>query len=157
MNPGFILGPSFIGAGFTSGDIIAKLMNNDYPGLPKIQMPVVDVRECATAHLEAIKKPEAANRRFVLVAKSVWFKEIGQILHNEFNPVGYKPTKSELPKWLASLGSIFMNELKQVLNEWNKIIILENTQSVQTLGIEYRPFEQTVKEMVLSMWETGAL
>jgi uncharacterized protein YbjT (DUF2867 family) len=84
INPGFILGPSFIGAGFTSGDIIAKLMNRDFPGLPKVQMPVVDVRECATAHLEAIKKPEAANKRFTLVNRSVWFKELGEILHKEF-------------------------------------------------------------------------
>jgi uncharacterized protein YbjT (DUF2867 family) len=74
INPGLILGPSFIGAGFTSGDVIAKLMNRSYPGLPKIQLPIVDVRECAQAHYEAVKRPDAANKRYILVAKSVWFK-----------------------------------------------------------------------------------
>jgi len=33
---------------------------------------LVDVREVAEAHLQAILKPEAANKRFILVNNSVW-------------------------------------------------------------------------------------
>ena len=61
INPGLILGPSFVAGGFSSGDIISKLINNEYPGLPKTSLPVVDVREVAVAHLLALKKPEVAN------------------------------------------------------------------------------------------------
>lgn len=57
INPGFIVGPAFVNAGFSSGDAISKVMNNGYPGMPKIMMPMVDVRETAMAHLLAIKKP----------------------------------------------------------------------------------------------------
>ena len=54
INPGLIMGPAFVDAGFSSGDIIAKLMNNEYPGMPVIMMPIVDVRETAMAHLLAL-------------------------------------------------------------------------------------------------------
>jgi len=67
INPGLIMGPAFVDAGFSSGDIMIKLMNNEYPGMPLIMFPLVDVRETAIAHLLAIQKPEVANQRFCLV------------------------------------------------------------------------------------------
>ena len=66
------MGPSFVGAGFTSGEIVSKFMEGEYPGVPKVMFSLVDVRECAEAHLQALKRPEAANKRFVLVNESVW-------------------------------------------------------------------------------------
>ena len=51
------MGPSFIGAGFTSGEIVSKFMEGEYPGVPKVMISLVDVREVAEAHLQAIKKP----------------------------------------------------------------------------------------------------
>ena len=47
INSGAIMGPSFIGAGFTSGEIISKFMEGEYPGVPKVMFPLVDVREVA--------------------------------------------------------------------------------------------------------------
>jgi nucleoside-diphosphate-sugar epimerase len=61
INPGMIMGPAFVGAGFTSGEIIADTMNGKYPGVPRFSCPVVDVRDCARGHLQAIKVKEAAN------------------------------------------------------------------------------------------------
>ena len=51
INPGFILGPAFVGAGFSSGEVIDKLILGKYPGLPKVSFGCVDVRDCAMAHL----------------------------------------------------------------------------------------------------------
>jgi dihydroflavonol-4-reductase len=36
------------------------------PGLPNMKFPTVDVRDVAQVHLNAIKVPEAANKRFAL-------------------------------------------------------------------------------------------
>jgi nucleoside-diphosphate-sugar epimerase len=47
INPVLILGPSLVNTDFTSGLIIKKLMDGKYPGMPKIMMPIVDVRDCA--------------------------------------------------------------------------------------------------------------
>ena len=39
----------------------------EMPGVPQIQLPTVDVRDIAQAHLKAILIEEAANRRFLMV------------------------------------------------------------------------------------------
>lgn len=61
INPALIVGPSLCGPGFTSQKIIADLVNGKYPGLPKITMGIVDVREVAEAHLKALEVEAAAN------------------------------------------------------------------------------------------------
>ena len=45
------MGPAFVGAGFSSGEIISKIMEGEYPGVPRVMMALVDVREVAEAHL----------------------------------------------------------------------------------------------------------
>ena len=39
-------------------------------------MTLVDVREVALAHVQAIKVEEARNRRFILVNNSMWFGDM---------------------------------------------------------------------------------
>ena len=51
INPGFIIGPNLNECNFSSGDIIKKVMTGGLPGIPKIKMPMVDVRDVAQAHL----------------------------------------------------------------------------------------------------------
>ena len=56
VNPGFITGPTLINGGFASAEIIGMYMNNKFPGgLPQVQMPIVDVRDVAQAHVNCIK------------------------------------------------------------------------------------------------------
>lgn len=47
INPVFVQGPNLCNGDFTSGVVVKKMLNGDYPGLPKIMFPVVDVREVA--------------------------------------------------------------------------------------------------------------
>ena len=61
INPSLIVGPAFVDAGFSSGEIITQVMNSALPGMPLAFLGLVDVRECATAHLLALKKKEATN------------------------------------------------------------------------------------------------
>ena len=84
INPGFVLGPNLNEAQFSSGDVIKKIMMNEFPGLPLVQFGCVDVRDVANAHLQAILRPEAAGKRFLLVEGSYWFHEMGEILAEKY-------------------------------------------------------------------------
>jgi nucleoside-diphosphate-sugar epimerase len=81
IHPGFIIGPNLNEAHFSSGDVIKKMVTGEFPGLPRSSMPTVDVRECATAHLNALKTDKADGKRIFLVDKSYWFTELGGILN----------------------------------------------------------------------------
>ena len=54
INPGLVLGPAFVGAGFTSGEFVTGIMEGTKKYLPPNN--VVDVRDVAKAHLMAVKK-----------------------------------------------------------------------------------------------------
>jgi nucleoside-diphosphate-sugar epimerase len=59
INPGFVLGPTNVGGDFSSGKIIGQMMMNQFPAIPKMSMPSVDVRNVADAHANALKFDQA--------------------------------------------------------------------------------------------------
>jgi dihydroflavonol-4-reductase len=70
INPGVIMGPQLnkgdnFGNGYIRSIILGKV-----PNLP-ISTSIIDVRDVAKAHLNAILLPKAANKRYVLAAGSV--------------------------------------------------------------------------------------
>ena len=54
LHPSLIFGPVLIKTPFTSEEIIYKLMMGKFPGIPKINVALVDVRDVAIAHLRAL-------------------------------------------------------------------------------------------------------
>lgn len=62
VNPCFVQGPSLIAGGFTSAGYIEKFFNGSFSdGITTSNVGVVDVRNVAKMHLEAVRRPEAAN------------------------------------------------------------------------------------------------
>ena len=47
-------------------------------------MAVVDVRDVAQAHLEGIKRPEAAGQRYMLAADGVFMTELNGALADKY-------------------------------------------------------------------------
>ena len=86
INPGFILGPNIHRArgSFTSGDVIKKFLTGKIPMCPLLNMGMVDIRDVAQAHLNAVLRPEADGHRFMLVGHSMWFNEMGPVLYKKF-------------------------------------------------------------------------
>ena len=81
INPGFIVGSPIVKCQFSSADTIKMLMMREVPGTPALRMPIIDVVDCARSHLNCITIPEAANKRYILSEKSLWFREIGACLY----------------------------------------------------------------------------
>ena len=59
-NPGIIFGPNLVKCEFMSGEFLNAILQGKIPFFPKIHMPIIDVRDCARAHLQAVLVPEAA-------------------------------------------------------------------------------------------------
>jgi nucleoside-diphosphate-sugar epimerase len=82
--PGLIQGPTLITGEFSSMNYMRMLMMGVMPALPKVMFPIVDIRDVAQAHLNAIKVPEARNQRFICVLRTFRFKELCEILQKHF-------------------------------------------------------------------------
>ena len=84
--PGFIMGPPLKKESSTSIDFTKKLMEGRMPKISSDHMMFVDIRNAAEAHLMAIKKPEAANRRFILCHSSPTYLEYAAPIEAKFRP-----------------------------------------------------------------------
>ena len=52
--------------------------------MPKIMMSIVDVRDVAYDHLQAIKIEDAKNKRFILSSDNAWFKDVAEVLRQAY-------------------------------------------------------------------------
>lgn len=156
INPSLILGPSMVQTDFTSGVVIKKIMGGSFPGMPKIMMPVVDVRDVARAHLLGIKVEEAKNQRFILNCKSLWFQNIAEALNEEYGK-WYKIKTGELRYCTLKIACIFDKQARLIAPMWGKKLILANERSVNVLGLKYQDPKKTIVEMAESMIDSGLI
>lgn len=54
------------------------VLNYELSSSPKITFGIVDVREVAEAHVKGITVAEAANKRFILSAETLWFRQVSE-------------------------------------------------------------------------------
>lgn len=156
--PGAIIGPPLIGPGFASGDLVGKIMMGKYPGMPKIKMGSVDVREVAQAHLNGVKVDEAKNQRFILVNSNLWFKEFAEILHKQWAEQGYKFKTKESGYCTVRTVAIFSSSAKALLPTWGRDIDFDNTKSKEILKVDYfEDFAKCLNEMAEVMIEIGVI
>ena len=73
--PGFVMGPPLRKEYSASMGFIMRLMKGEMAEIKDDGVGAVDVRDVAFAHVQAVKKPEAANRRFILINYGAKFIE----------------------------------------------------------------------------------
>ena len=137
INPVLILGPSMAFGGGTSERLLECLLTNQQPIITPSGNGLVDVREVARAHLQAIKVPEARNKRFLMQAGELTKKGFAKLLEEKFGPKGFK-----IYPWDDQNGEVPKNS---------------NAASREILGIEYRPLEKTIEDMVDSLIAAGKI
>ena len=50
----------------------------------KVRLSIVDVRDCAKAHLNAVLFPVANNKRYILVSKYMYVRDVGAVIHAKY-------------------------------------------------------------------------
>ena len=103
INPPLILGPVPNKIFRTSIELIRTLMLGQVPGVGRIKMGMVDVRDVAAALILAMTTPEAAGNRFLCSAdEAMWVKDIADLLHKQYAGHGYKIQQISIPKFYGA-------------------------------------------------------
>ncbi|KAK7478313.1 hypothetical protein BaRGS_00030465 [Batillaria attramentaria] len=84
--PCAVLGPPLHNSPFASMGIVQKILSREMPAVPKMNLPMIDVRDVAQAHVRAMTLPEAAGNRFICYTDSIWMSEIAALLKFVFEP-----------------------------------------------------------------------
>uniref|UniRef100_K3WG88 FYVE-type domain-containing protein n=1 Tax=Globisporangium ultimum (strain ATCC 200006 / CBS 805.95 / DAOM BR144) TaxID=431595 RepID=K3WG88_GLOUD len=113
INPGTLFGPALSKGKLAPGNqVIYDLITGQYSALVDLNWSMVDVRDCALAHIAALENSEARGR-YICVNKTVWMKEIVDILsHNGYSGRDL-PWRVGLPNWVARLPA-YSAQLGQV-------------------------------------------
>ncbi|HYP15860.1 MAG TPA: hypothetical protein VEQ65_01505, partial [Opitutus sp.] len=117
INPGAILGPVLEKDYGTSAEIVLKLLKGDFPGMPRIGFPLVDVRDVAELHVRAITHPAAAGQRFLCANEFLWMEDIAAILREHLPAYAKKMPRRRLPNWLVRAGALFDPVTRSVIFE----------------------------------------
>ncbi len=155
VNPGLVLGPAVSKDFGTSLDLIKQMMTGALPASPPIHLPVVDVRDVATAHRRSLEVQQAIGQRFLLVEEVLWFKQIAEILKANF-PRHKAPVK-ELPAWLVRFMANFRADLKSVVADLGQEMIVDNRPAQEVLGVRFHHAEDMIVAAAESLIAAGAV
>ena len=132
------MGPPLKKESSTSIDFTKYLLEGKMPKISSDHMMFVDIRNVAEAHLLAIKKPEAANKRYILCESTPTYLDYAAPLEAKYRPLGYPITEDKQP----------------LQNEW--FPKMDNTASKQ-LGIKYIGLEKSMVDMAEAMIAKGMI
>jgi len=126
------------------------------------QTGMVDVRDLAEAHVNAIKIPEAANQRFLLtVENGVPIEQFAAVLYNKYGPNGNKEfpkaknPKNKLPKWVLNCLACCNSQVSYAMELWDFNIKFDNSSTKNVLKINFRDTDQAILDCAESLKEYG--
>ncbi|MBL1430873.1 MAG: aldehyde reductase [Robiginitomaculum sp.] len=153
INPGGVLGPLVDNTWSSSGEIVRKLLRREMPACPRIAFAMIDVRDVADAHFEAMIRPEAAGERFLLATDSAWMVDVSKALKKN----GYNTPTGNLPNFMVRLIAIFDKTIRLVSRDLGKKTPISNEKLRKVLQIEPRDLEEMSVSMADSMVKYKAL
>lgn len=145
INPGGVfgapLGRNISGQSMT---MVNKMLRGKLPMVPKTAFPMVDVRDVAKLHFQALTLPEAVSKRVIAASSEPYgFQEAAQLLKDE----GYKgPSTRIAPNFLLRFIAHFDRETKGMINLLGMHLRSDNSETCKLFNWKPIPFEQSVLE-----------
>src|SRR5258706_6248130 len=155
INPPLIFGPVPNQDFPTSAEMIRVFMRGEVPGIARLKIAIVDVRDVAAAIILGMTTPEAAGNRFACPTATVWYKDMVDILYKEFAGQGYKIPRIVFPSFLVGIMALLDKKVALVKLDINWDYELSNEKTKRVLKWEPRPKEEAILSMAHSLIEQG--
>ena len=159
INPSMVVGPALTKySQSTSIDTLRSLATGKlWPGVPDLTLGWVDVRDVAQAHLEAAFRPDAEGRHIISCGEASML-QVAKILKQQFPK--YKFPVMTYHKFMVKMvGTLVDPSATKKFVEQNvgHPLKLSNQRSIERLGMQYRPLEQTVIEHFKQLQDDGLI
>ena len=128
-----------------SNNLIQRSLDGAMPGYPDLWIPIVDVRDVATAHLLAMTTPEAAGQRFLVSSgPALAMKQIGAILKANLGDAAKHVPSRSIPNVVVRVGSVFNKELRPFVPDLGFARKMTSTKAHVVLGWQPRNPEDAI-------------
>ena len=153
VNPGLVLGPDPFENGGASLAVVRDLMRGEFPALPKLAYPLIDIRDCASIHVAAMEREAAAGRRLLAAGKTLSFSEIADIIREAY-PQAKLPSR-EAPSFALKLLSLFDDRIKPIVGDLGHMPHADTAYVTSLTGVVPRPARETVIATADALVENG--
>lgn len=139
--PGAVFGPVRSRENLGSVRVIDRMLDG-MPGLPRVGLNIVDVRDVADLHVRAMTSADAAGERFIAVSESMWMADVARVLG--------VPAR-ELPNFVVRAASLVAKDLRPLVPMLGRSYTHSHAKASSVLGWEPRPARTTVLECAASL------
>ncbi len=159
VNPSLVLGPGLNPHGTSESFNLVRQLGDGRmkTGVPYIGIGAVDVRDLAEAHLRAAYLVEASGRNIVS-GHNTSFPALARSLLPKYQT--YPVPRRILPKWMVWLVGPLTDKSttrsfvsKNVGYAWRA----NNSKSLRTLNMSYRPLQVTMQDMFQQLIDSGQI
>ncbi|BEL04617.1 aldehyde reductase [Actinoplanes sichuanensis] len=145
MLPVAVMGPVSGGSVSGANHIVQRMLAGEMPGFPDLHIPIVDVRDVASAHVAAMTAAGAAGERFLLASGPVTpMREIGAVLRSHLGAAASKVPTRDLPNMVVRLGAVFNPQLRAFAGELGYAKQISNAKARRILGWTPRPSTEAI-------------
>lgn len=153
--PSGVFGPILTKDGLGSVQFIQRLIDGRLPRIPNVGLNIIDVRDLAVAHVQAMTAPGAAGQRLIVSGDFMWMKEIAAVVKARLGARGDKVAAKMLPDLVVKLGANFnsaLNTLKPLLQRSHRF---SSEKARKLIGLRTRPATETVVDCAESLLDVA--
>ncbi|GIJ45367.1 dihydroflavonol-4-reductase [Virgisporangium aliadipatigenens] len=144
--PGWVLGPvQGPLANLGSLRLVDDLLAGRMPGLPRVGVEVVDVRDIADLHVRAMTDPAAAGERFLGTGPFLWMAEIAEILRERLGEDAARVPTQPLPDEVIRHAATTDPDLGTLIATLGHKRIRSSAKAHRLLGWTTRPAPDAVE------------
>ena len=156
VNPSLVLGPDSFNNSGTSLGLIQLMFAGEFPRVPKVAYPIIDVRDCAAIHVAAMTAEGAGGRRLIAAGETLWFKDIVEVLRKAY-PEAAKLPKGDMPNMILRLVGLFDERVKPILPDLGTLHLADATYVSSLTKVMPRPAKEAILAAAESLKSQGKL
>ena len=149
INPGAVLGPTLSNDIYgESLNICSELLSGKMPGIPNLNIVMVDVRDVAKHHVQAMTYKDANNKRYISALQDPTpFIEFARTLKDN----GYEVPTRKVPSLLIKFLGIFDPKVRGMAPFLDRYVSCDNSDTVSTFNWVPIPLKDTFLDMAKSV------
>jgi len=141
-----------------SNHIIKTMLDGGMPAFPHLYIPIVDVRDVASAHLLAMTTAEAAGGRFLISSGPVLsMTQIGSVLKSRLGEAAKNVPNRTIPNFVVRLGAIFSPGFRPIVADLDYRKKMSSEKAQRVLGWTARNAEDAIATAGESMVRKGLI
>lgn len=155
INPVLVLGAPLDKNFGSSISLVERILKGSDPMLPDLRFAIVDVRDVAKMHVDAIEIDATKGERILASSETMSFVEIAKYLKSIYPKSKVKTVQA--PTALIKLLSRVDGSIKGILPQLGKPMRVSNAKAERLMGIKFIPVEVTLRDSAEYLVKNGVM